>query len=371
MTNPDLDSYGLSPRESVKRQVAPRLEYLPPRPRIYSPLIAIIGTGGISQHHLRAYRDMGLNVAILCDLDRERAEQRRNEFYPQAQVTSNFEEAIHFPGVEVVDVTTHPRERMPIIEASLRMRKHVLSQKPFVLDLADGERLVELASRHNVNLAVNQNGRWAPHFRYIHQAIQKQLIGPIGAIDFVLNWDHTWTEKTPFNKIHHLLLFDFAIHWFDIISVWMGDQSAERVFASVRRTTFQTAEPPFLAHALIDFPHAQARLNLNANVLYGQKDQTTVTGHLGTLRASGPNLNEQRVELWNTQGMAVANLTGAWFDSGFEGTMGELLCAIEQQREPSNSARDNLRSLALCFAAIASANQGVACVPGTVRCCPV
>ena len=34
--------------------------------------------------------------------------------------------------------------------------------------------------------------------------------------------------------------------------------------------------------------------------------------------------------------------------------MGELLCAIEEGREPSNSARENLFSLALAFAAVRS-----------------
>jgi hypothetical protein len=38
--------------------------------------------------------------------------------------------------------------------------------------------------------------------------------------------------------------------------------------------------------------------------------------------------------------------------------MAELLRAIEDEREPSNSARQNLRSLALCFAALESADSG-------------
>ena len=52
---------------------------------------------------------------------------------------------------------------------------------------------------------------------------------------------------------------------------------------------------------------------------------------------------------------------------GFRGTMGELLCSIEEDREPMNGARENLRSLALCFAAIAAANEGCAKTPGEVR----
>jgi hypothetical protein len=47
--------------------------------------------------------------------------------------------------------------------------------------------------------------------------------------------------------------------------------------------------------------------------------------------------------------------------------MAELLCAIEENREPSNSAENNLNSLALCFAAVESAETGKPQIPGKVR----
>lgn len=60
------------------------------------------------------------------------------------------------------------------------------------------------------------------------------------------------------------------------------------------------------------------------------------------------------------KGRVDVYLERQWFHDGFAGAMGELLCAIEEGRAPENSARANLRSLQLCFAAIASARQGVA-----------
>ncbi|MFA6241395.1 MAG: hypothetical protein WC655_10720, partial [Candidatus Hydrogenedentales bacterium] len=57
---------------------------------------------------------------------------------------------------------------------------------------------------------------------------------------------------------------------------------------------------------------------------------------------------------------------GDWFANGFHGAMAELLCAIEEKREPYNSARHNLRSLALCFAAVASAENHQPVVQGTI-----
>jgi predicted dehydrogenase len=101
-------------------------------------------------------------------------------------------------------------------------------------------------------------------------------------------------------------------------------------------------------------------------VIHGQEDRTVVCGTQGTLRSTGPNLSEQSVTLHTAAGRATAKLDGTWFTNGFQGAMGELLCAIEDNREPSHGARDNLASLALCFAALASADSGLPQVPGTV-----
>jgi len=51
--------------------------------------------------------------------------------------------------------------------------------------------------------------------------------------------------------------------------------------------------------------------------------------------------------------------------------MAELLCAIEEGREPINNARGNMRGLSLCFAAVASATEGGVKAPGAIRLLPV
>jgi predicted dehydrogenase len=76
------------------------------------------------------------------------------------------------------------------------------------------------------------------------------------------------------------------------------------------------------------------------------------------LRARGKVLECDDVEYWTAAGVCRPQLEGRWFNDGFRGAMGELLCAIEEDREPSNSAADNLRSLALCLAALRAADTG-------------
>jgi predicted dehydrogenase len=359
--------YGLAHVIAAGTAPAPALPYLPVRPRAYHPPLGLIGCGGISEYHLRAYRTLGLEVAALCDLDLARAEKRRAEFYPDATICSDYREILRRDDLSVVDIALHPAERVAAIEAALRARKHVLSQKPFVLDLDVGARLADLADAQGVKLAVNQNGRWAPHFAWMTAALRAGLIGELASADFTLQWDHTWTAGTPFEAIHHLVLFDFGIHWFDLAAQFTRGRKPARVWASVARLPFQHMKPPMLAQVVIDFAGAQVRLCFNGHVRHGQEDRTVVCGATGTLRSSGPSLSEQAVFLHTADGCAQASLDGTWFTNGFQGAMAELLGAIEENREPSHGARNNLESLALCFAALASADSGQPQIPGSIR----
>ncbi|HEV8377683.1 MAG TPA: Gfo/Idh/MocA family oxidoreductase, partial [Tepidisphaeraceae bacterium] len=297
---------------------------------------------------------------------RAKAEKRREEFYPRAKVYTDYREVLKRDDIEVVDIATHPEERLPIIRAAIEARKHVLSQKPFVIDLDEGRRLVELAKKRDVKLAVNQNGRWAPHFSYIRHAIAARLIGDVFAAHLAVHWNHNWIKGTHFENVRHIVLYDFAIHWFDILTTFI-DRPAKRVFASFTRSPSQEARPALLAQALVEFENAQATLVFDADVKFGQLDTTFIAGSKGTITSSGPSLTEQTVTLHTKRGHVSPKLKGSWFPDGFHGTMAELLCAIEEKREPTNSAENNLKSLALCFAAVESAETGKPQIPGSVR----
>ena len=154
MSEPDADTYALK-SAALAEVAAPALPYQPPLPRAYRPRIGVIGAGGIVSAHLDAYRTAGWEVAAICNRTRAKAEAKAAEFAPRARVTDRWEEVLADPAIDVVDITPHPADRLPIIEAALRAGKHVLSQKPFVLDLAEGRRLVALARENGYALNVS------------------------------------------------------------------------------------------------------------------------------------------------------------------------------------------------------------------------
>ncbi|HTV67597.1 MAG TPA: Gfo/Idh/MocA family oxidoreductase [Rhizobiaceae bacterium] len=363
-SQPNVDTYALKAAE-VAEIAAPELPYRPPVPK-KKHRIALVGAGGISAAHLKAYKTAGFDIAVIANRTLAKAEARRDEYYPQAEATDEFQRTLTRDDIDVVDITPHPAERYAMVETALKAGKHVLSQKPFVLDLDAGARLCDLADANNVRLAVNQNGRWAPHLSWMREAVCAGLVGDVHSCDISIHWDHSWIGGTAFEEIDNLILYDFAVHWFDFLTSVTGS-SATSVFASKAHASSQTVKPPFLANTIVGFDGAQASLTFDAAAKFGVEDRTVIAGSKGTLNSRGPDLSNQWVTLTTAEGIARPKLEGTWFTEGFVGTMAALLCAIEDGTQPLNDGRRNLDALALVFAAIASARQGKPVVPGTVR----
>jgi predicted dehydrogenase len=356
MSEPDADAYALK-TAALPEVPAPDLSYLPPAPRHYRPRIGVIGAGGIVSAHLDAYRSAGWEVAAICNRSLAKADAKAREFAPTARVTAHYQDILADPAINVVDITPHPADRLPIIEAALKAGKHVLSQKPFVLDLAEGQRLVALARDKGLKLAVNQNGRWAPHLSWMREAVGAGLIGDIISAHVSIHWNHGWIAGTPFEKIEDLILYDFGIHWFDFLRSITGDR-AQSVIAMSNHALGQTAAAPLLAQVLVRMDKGQASLVFDGATPHGPRDTTYIAGTSGSLCSDGADLGRQRVTLTTAAGRATPKLQGTWFNDGFRGAMGALLVAIEDNTEPANGAAENLHSLALAFAAIQSRRTG-------------
>jgi len=361
----DQDRYALV-AEKAAETAAPELPYRPRDPSGYRPGIGLIGAGGITVSHLDAYKKAGYRVLAICNPTLSKAAARRDTFFPDARISTDHEAVLACPGIDVVDIATHPAERVALIEAAIDAGKHVLSQKPFVLDLDVGERLCDRAASKGVRLAINQNGRWAPHFAYMREAVKAGLIGEVTGVHVAVHWDHSWIKGSSFEEMDDLILYDFAIHWFDFLASLIGRRAAS-VYATRGFAAGQTVRPPMFAQALVNFEGGQGSLVFDAHTRYGPLDTTYVAGTKGSLSSIGPNLQEQAVTLHTEAGVARPALTGSWFNDGFHGAMAELLSAIEENREPSNNGRDNLLSLALAFTAIDSSRTGIARPVGSVR----
>ena len=342
-----------------------------PFPRVTLPIsdahaIALVGCGVIGRLQLDAYRNAGWRVVVLCDAVLASAESARDEFFPDADATDDFEAVLRRGDVTIVDLAVHTDIRPDMVRRALLAGKNVMSQKPFVEDLEEGRELARLADERGLTLAVNQNGRWAPHFHALREIVDSGRLGRLNAADFAVYWPHdVHTEHHRLGQDPNLVLYDYAIHWFDLVACLFPDRTATSVYASTATRPGQLVPVPTLASVVIDFGDAQVTIVMRASSRHEDTGSFHVVGDAGAAVLHGGELGGARLDIVGEQSAHMLTV-GSWFPDALIGSMGELMSAIEEGRAPFTRASSSLVGLALCFAAIESAATGAAVDPATV-----
>lgn len=332
--------------------------------------IGLVGCGFISGMHLAAYRDAGFNVLVLCDRTLEKADARRKEFFPAADVTENVEDVLDRNDVAIVDIATHVNGRADLIARALRSGHHVLSQKPFVRDLDEGLELVSLARDLGRILAVNQNGRWAPHFAAALAMVRRGDIGEVLSADFAAYWPHDqdFANDSHFSEMEDLVTFDFGIHWFDIIAQLLKNSGRPlRVYSTARRRRGAMIDVPMDTETFIEYERAAATILFRAASPWRETGSFRIEGTEGVIVHQGLSLGGATIEADTAHGKLRLDLEGTWWSHGMLGAMSEVICAVQEGHEPSNDATTALSGLELAYAAQESIRTRIPFQPGSVR----
>ena len=339
------------------------LDYKPRFPADYRPGVGIIGCGNIVKSaHLRAYNQYGVRVVGVYDVSPEATRGVREQFGVE-HVFDSLEALLSHPEIEVVDIATHPPQRVPLMLKALEAGKHILAQKPLAPTVREAQHVVEEATRRGLKVAVNQNGRWAPPWRIATLLIERGYLGEILAITHLYDVKFDWFASTPFDRIEHAILYDYSIHWFDITRCWMGEEPILAVRAREYRPPNQPAEAraPWGLWVEIAYANGASAVirNIGGSETRRKEHLFWIHGTQGVIRGSvlGAELGSDFVELEKAGTFCRYMLEGHWYPDGFAGTMGELFCAIAEDREPYNSARHNLLSLRMTLAACRSAEE--------------
>lgn len=339
--------------------------------------VAILGAGAIAQSaHLPAYEKYGVGVVGAWSRSQATLAGVRDRFPTVGRIYSDPEELLADPAVRIVDIATPAEGRMAWIERAVEAGKHVLAQKPLTTDpaeLAALPGLLDRAAANGVRVAVNQNGRWAPAWRLATLLLQQGVIGDLVGVTHLHDKPLPPLVGTPFDDLEHMLITDYLMHWIDITRTWVDPASVVRVQATDSRVPGQPPESrnPWSATLGLECDSgATALLRIVGNARATHPScPFWIHGTGGTLRGS-VLVSSDRLSLDRDGEVHELPLRGEWFHDGFAGTMGELMCAIAEDREPENSAAHAATSVRIMLAARDSAETGgdpVALTEGTAR----
>jgi len=275
--------------------------------------VALIGTGFMGKCHAMAWRNVALvfggahpRLEILCDMPMERASTLAAQF-GFARATSDWQEVMADPAVDVVSITTPNGLHRAMAEAALEAGKHVWLEKPMALTLEDAEAMAALAARHAGQVTLlGYNYLRSPAFQMARQLLAQGAIGTPTAFRGVYDEDYCSDPRLPWSwRMTHAggglgALGDLGCHLVSQMLALMGpveEVTALTHVAIPERPSPdgpRTVENEDSAMALVRFASGAHGSFATSRVARGRKCrlQWEVHGTAGTMVFNQENMNE-------------------------------------------------------------------------------
>jgi predicted dehydrogenase len=336
-------------------------DYQPTAPERHDYGIGLVGCGGIARGaHLPAYRQFGYRVVGCCDIDPEAVRAVQEQFGVPFG-TTRVEELIHRDDVEIIDLAVHASVRRQVMEEVSKAGKPILSQKPFALTLDDAAAMVDMCRARGVKLMINQQARWAPAHRAVRVLIER---GALGHVYSVVHFHRSFQDVPGswFVDLENFNIVDHGIHYLDLCRYFTGREPL-RVKAAAAMVPGQSAVTPIQHTVLLEYePEAMLTAVSHFNNIVRTRALHAYDWYVdGTEASLQASRNELAVSFRDRpDAKEVFAIQGAWFPDAFGGSMGELMRAIAEDREPLTSGADNLNSIKIAYAAVESAQTGAA-----------
>jgi len=348
------------------------LEHLPVLPRKRDFRIGAIGAGFIMRDiHLVAYQNAGFNVVAIAAKDTAQA-RATAELRGVPTVYDTWQELLADDRIEVLDIAVPPAAQPAIVHAALEHQhiRGILAQKPLATNYREAQAMVVACERTGVRFCVNQNMRYDQSIRALKTLLRRGYLGEpvlatvdMRAIPHWQPWAKDYGQVTlAFMSIHHLDSFRYLF----------GDP--EFVYASARqdpRTEFPHRDGIVLyileyanglrAAAWDDVWTGPSREGGAADIYIKWRVEGTAGMAQSTIGWPGYPARVPSTIRFTTQQEPGCWFSPTWpqvwFPDAFEGTMGELLCSLEEGRESVLSGRDNLNTMALVHACYRSLDE--------------
>jgi predicted dehydrogenase len=328
--------------------------------------IVIVGCGEISGawfHALKSRADA--RIEGLVDLNESMARQRRDEFgLSNARIGTDLLAMLDALHPDIVFDCTVPAARASVVETALRHGCHVLSEKPMANSMAEARRLTEIAREAGRTFAIMQNRRYFRNIRTLSAFLAADAIGELTTLnsDFYIGAHFAGYRV----RMRHALLLDMAIHTFDQARLLSG---AEPVSVYCREWNPRGSWYEHGASAIAIFEMSNGLVYSYRGSWCGEGLATTwecdwrAIGTRGTASWDGAdNMRAERPEaacdlIHPTVSISMPGVEWAGPD-GHAGCIHHFLDCIRGGRSPETICTDNIKSLAMTFAAIESAETG-------------
>ena len=148
--------------------------------------VALVGCGQIADAHLQQIRLMrNAEIVAVCDLEPLLARQAAERFQVPGQFIS-VEQMLKTARPDVVHITTPVQSHANLAVELLSAGVHVYVEKPFTLNLADAERVVQVAEANQRLICGGHDQLCDPVWLDCRRLVQSGALGDVQHVDSIL-----------------------------------------------------------------------------------------------------------------------------------------------------------------------------------------
>ncbi len=325
--------------------------------------VVLVGCGAMSKEWIRVATSIpNLELVGLVDLFEENAKTRAAEFnLEHVQIGSSLSEMLEQTKADVVFDCSIPEAHYGVALEAFKHGVHVLGEKPLADTLARSVEMVNAAKNLKLTHSVMQNRRFDPNILAVKQFLESGQIGAVTTVnsDFFIG-AHFGGFR---DSMAHVLLLDMAIHTFDQARFMTGCDPV-----SVYCLEFNPKESWYAqgssAHCIFEMTNGVVFNYRGSWCSEGfhttWESDWRIIGTRGTLRWDGGKYQQAQ----------IVSETGGFLSKhselkppklelqtakGHEGLIRDFINNLEQQKPQATPSSDNIKSLAMVFAAIESA----------------
>ena len=143
--------------------------------------IGIIGTGGISNSHVKAYQQMeDVEIVAGADIVPGKAREALDRWnLPQAKAFENTQEMLDTMELDAVSVCTYNTAHAECAIQALRAGCHVLLEKPMTVTLEDAQAVRRVEKETGKILTIGFQPRYDGRMRKIKEIVQSGQLGKV------------------------------------------------------------------------------------------------------------------------------------------------------------------------------------------------
>jgi UDP-N-acetyl-2-amino-2-deoxyglucuronate dehydrogenase len=315
---------------------------------------AIIGCGRIAKRHAVQIIKQGILTAV-CDIIPEKANEMAALYNARAYYSIEALLAAE-NNLDVVTICTpnglHAQQSIKALQAGT----HVLCEKPLCINIEDGKKMIEAATKANKKLFVVKQNRYNPPVVFLKELIVAGKLGAIYSFQINCFWNRPIEYYAGWKGTKDLdggTVFTQFSHFIDLLYWLLGD--VEQVKTIIKNFAHNTIEFEDTGVVLFEMKSgAIGSLNYTVNSFNKNMEGSfTIFAQNGTVKVGGQYLNE--LEYFNVFGLTEPTLpkgNPANAYGFYQGSMSNhdkvyenLILALQNNNHEFASAADGLKTV--------------------------